>query len=162
MTFHSNPIFFLFPCFGNPTNQRGPKSSKCPYQPTVQTSTLPMSLLMFTTRNILYYYHTPFVPKYKSWQRFPLWITYRCIQIHFRVQIHSFCSICSPWWNLYKDLYLGTERVHIKEERKRNMVKKSKQILDNKMFVAQCPHMMNQSALRMQLLAVSRPFQAVG
>ena len=39
------------------------------------------------------------------------------------------------------------ERVHIKEERKRNMVKKSKQILDNKMLVAQCPHMMNQSAL---------------
>ena len=35
------------------------------------------------------------------------------------------------------------------------MVKKSKQILDNKMFVAQCPHMMNQSALRMQLPAVS-------
>ena len=60
------------------------------------------------------------------------------------------------------DLYLGTERVHIKEERKRNMVKKSKQILDNKMLVAQCPHMMNQSALRMQLPAVSRPFQAVG
>ena len=35
------------------------------------------------------------------------------------------------------------------------MVKKSKQILDNKMLVAQCPHMMNQSALRMQLLDVS-------
>ena len=35
------------------------------------------------------------------------------------------------------------------------MLKKSKQILDNKMFVAQCPHMMNQSALRMQLPAVS-------
>ena len=80
----------------------------------------------------------------------------------FMVQIHSFCSICSPWWNLYKDLYLGTERVLIKEERKRNMLKKSKQILDNKMLVAQCPHMMNQSALRMQLLHVSRPFQAVG
>ena len=47
------------------------------------------------------------------------------------------------------------ERVHIKEEQKRNMVKKSKQILDNKMFVAQCPHMMNQSALRKQLPAVS-------
>ena len=43
-----------------------------------------------------------------------------------------------------------------------NMVKKSKQILDNKMLVVQCPHMMNQSALRMQLPAVSRPFQAVG
>ena len=55
-----------------------------------------------------------------------------------------------------KDLYLGTERVLIKEEQK------SKQILDNKMFVAQCPHMMNQSALRMQIPAVSRPFQAVG
>ena len=36
-----------------------------------------------------------------------------------------------------------------------NMVKKSKQILDNKMLVAQCPHMMNQSALRKQLPAVS-------
>ena len=47
------------------------------------------------------------------------------------------------------------ERVLIKEERKRNMLKKSKQILDNKMFVAQCPNMMSQSALRMQLLAVS-------
>ena len=35
------------------------------------------------------------------------------------------------------------------------MLKKSKQILDNKMFVAQCPHMMNQSALRMQLPTVS-------
>ena len=35
------------------------------------------------------------------------------------------------------------------------MVKKSKQILDNKMLVAQCPHMMNQSALRKQLPAVS-------
>ena len=35
------------------------------------------------------------------------------------------------------------------------MVKKSKQILDNKMLVAQCPHMMNQSALRMQLPAIS-------
>ena len=47
------------------------------------------------------------------------------------------------------------ERVLIKEERKRNMVKKSKQILDNKMFVAQCPHMMSQSALRKQLPVVS-------
>ena len=35
------------------------------------------------------------------------------------------------------------------------MVKKSKQILDNKMLVVQCPHMMNQSALRTQLPAVS-------
>ena len=35
------------------------------------------------------------------------------------------------------------------------MLKKSKQILDNKMFVAQCPHMMNQGTLRKQLLAVS-------
>ena len=35
------------------------------------------------------------------------------------------------------------------------MVKKSKQILDNKMLVAQCPHMMNQSALRIQLHDVS-------
>ena len=35
------------------------------------------------------------------------------------------------------------------------MLKKSKQILDNKMFIAQCPHMMNQSALRKQLPAVS-------
>ena len=35
------------------------------------------------------------------------------------------------------------------------MLKKSKEILDNKMFVAQCPHMMNQSALRKQLLVVS-------
>ena len=35
------------------------------------------------------------------------------------------------------------------------MLKMSKQILDNKMFVAQCPDMMNQSALRMQLPAVS-------
>ena len=35
------------------------------------------------------------------------------------------------------------------------MLKKSKQILDNKMFVAQCPHMLNQSALRIQLPAVS-------
>ena len=52
-------------------------------------------------------------------------------------------------------MYLGMERVLIKEEWKRNMVKKSKQILDNKMLVAQCPHMMNQSALRMQLPAVS-------
>ena len=43
-----------------------------------------------------------------------------------------------------------------------NMVKKSKQIFDNKMLVVQCPHMMNQSALRMQLPAISRPFQAVG
>ena len=43
-----------------------------------------------------------------------------------------------------------------------NKVKKSKQTLDNKMLVAQCPHMMTQSALRMQLPAVSRPFQAVG
>ena len=42
-----------------------------------------------------------------------------------------------------------------KEEQKRNMPKKSKQILDNKMFVAQCPHMMNQSTLRKQLPAVS-------
>ena len=47
------------------------------------------------------------------------------------------------------------ERVLIKEEQKRNMLKKSKRILDNKMFVAQCPHMMNQSALRMKLPAVS-------
>ena len=47
------------------------------------------------------------------------------------------------------------ERVLIKEEQKRNMLKKSKQILVNKMFVAQCPHMMNQSALRMQLPDVS-------
>ena len=48
------------------------------------------------------------------------------------------------------------DRVLIKEERKRNMLKKSKQILDsNNMFVAQCPHMMNKSALRMQLSAVS-------
>ena len=35
------------------------------------------------------------------------------------------------------------------------MLKKSKQILDNKMFVAQCPHMMNRSVLRMQLPVVS-------
>ena len=35
------------------------------------------------------------------------------------------------------------------------MLKKSNQILDNKMFVAQFPHMMNQSALRMQLPSVS-------
>ena len=33
--------------------------------------------------------------------------------------------------------------------------KEEQQILDNKMLVAQCPHMMNQSALRMQLPAVS-------
>jgi hypothetical protein len=52
-------------------------------------------------------------------------------------------------------LYLGTERVLIKEEHKRNILKKSNQILDNKMFVAHCPHMMNQSALNMQLPAVS-------
>ena len=65
------------------------------------------------------------VPKYKSLQRFPLWITYRCIQIHFRVQIYSFCSICSAWWNLYKDLYLGMEGVLIKEERKRNMLRRA-------------------------------------
>ena len=39
----------------------------------------------------------------------PVWTTYRCIQMHFRVQIHSFCSICSLQWNLQKDLYLGTE-----------------------------------------------------
>ena len=64
--------------------------------------------------------------------------------------------------NLYKDLYFGIERVLIKEERKRNMLKKSEQILDNKMFVAQCQHMMNHSALRMQLPTISRPFQAVG
>ena len=48
------------------------------------------------------------------------------------------------------------DRVLIKEEWKRNMLKKSKQILDNKMFVGQCPHMMNLSALRMQLTADSR------
>ena len=47
------------------------------------------------------------------------------------------------------------ERVLIKEERERNMLEKNKQILDNKMFVAQWPHMMNQSALRVQLPAVS-------
>ena len=47
------------------------------------------------------------------------------------------------------------ERVLIKEEWKRNMLKKSKQTLDNKMFAAQCPHMMNQSALRMQPPTVS-------
>ena len=35
------------------------------------------------------------------------------------------------------------------------MLKKSNQILDNKMFVAQFPHMMNQSALRRQLPVVS-------
>ena len=35
------------------------------------------------------------------------------------------------------------------------MLKKSKQILDKKMFIAQCPHMMNQSALTMQLPVVS-------
>ena len=35
------------------------------------------------------------------------------------------------------------------------MLKKSRQISDNKMFVAQCPHMMNQSALRKQLPAFS-------
>ena len=35
------------------------------------------------------------------------------------------------------------------------MVKKSKPILDNKMLVAQCPHMMNQSASRKQHPVVS-------
>ena len=35
------------------------------------------------------------------------------------------------------------------------MLQKSKWILDNKMFVAQCLHMMNQSTLRMQLPDVS-------
>ena len=77
----------------------------------------------------------------------------------------SLCALVHHGWAtdiVYKDLYLGTERVLIKEERKRNMLKKSKKILDNKMLVAQCPYMMNQSALRMQLPAVSRPFQAVG
>ena len=38
---------------------------------------------------------------------------------------------------------------------KEEHAKEEKQILDNKMFVAQCPHMMNQSALKMQLPVVS-------
>ena len=59
-------------------------------------------------------------------------------------------------------VFRNRERALIKEEWKRNMLKKSKQILDNKMFIAQCPHMMNQSALGMQLPAVSQPFQTVG
>ena len=38
---------------------------------------------------------TPSVPKYLSFQAFQMTITYGCMQTYFRVQIHSFYSVCS-------------------------------------------------------------------
>ena len=39
--------------------------------------------------------NTSSVPKYLSFQRFQIDTTYGCIQTYFRVQIHSFCSVCN-------------------------------------------------------------------